>query len=481
MCGKLLLFESGYNGVNNIYSLDTSSFAVKRLTNARYGSFSGAFSHDGNKLYLSDYSAKGYRIASIDAKRLHEEPVDFDNPYRFKTAEALSAQESFNIDECSFDDTVKYESAPYRKAANLFNVHSWFPFYLNVDEVTESYSFEFNSFKPGVTLLSQNRLNTFTSQASYYYNNVEKAHHGFLSLRYSGLFPVFQLKLDAGGRRGYLFYDASANDEWDESENGASRYRNMFDGQTRVSATFSAYLPINLTKGYYLQRLQPFVNYRFVNSVINRTNQNYRYFHAGVYYYCHRTLAHNDIFPKFGVQAWLNYVGHPNIRMSELLIAKTNVYLPGLFRSHGLRLSGSIQHQFVSDKTIYYLPEKYVDIARGYSYYTAEHTGGASKKLFMIKGDYSFPIAYPDIKAGSIAYLSRIRGNVFYDYTVNHVDYNTDRNHITGIVNQPSYGFDLIFDLHFLRIRYIPTTLMFSTIKIPGRDLINSISIGVTL
>jgi hypothetical protein len=483
MCGKQLLFESGYNGVNNIYSFDTSSLAVKRLTNARYGSFSGTFSRDGGNLYVSDYSAKGYRIASIAAERLHEKPVDFDTPYKFKTAENLSAQESFNIDEYKFDDTVKYESSPYRKVENIFNIHSWFPFYLNVDEVTKNYSFEFNSFKPGITLLSQNRLNTFTSQASYYYDNVGKAHHGFLSLRYSGLFPVFQLKLDAGGRKGYLFYDPSENYEWYEDANGKqmlSRYRNSFENQTRVSATFSAYLPLNLTKGYYLQRLQPFINYQFVNSVINYTNQNYRYFHAGVYYYCYRTLAHNDIFPKFGVQAWLNYVGHPNIKMSELLIAKANVYLPGLLRNHSLRLSGSAQHQFVSDNTIYYLPEKYVDIARGYNYYTVEHTGSEAKNLFTFKGDYSFPIIYPDIKAGSIVYLSRIRGNMFYDNTVNHVDYYTENYHITGILNQPSYGFDLIFDLHFFRIKYTPLTLMFRSIKIPKHDLINNISIGVT-
>ncbi|MDR2026926.1 MAG: hypothetical protein LBQ01_05115, partial [Prevotellaceae bacterium] len=204
MHGGQLIFESGYSGVNNIYSLDTSSLAVKQLTNSLFGSFSGTFSRDGSKLYLSDYSAKGYGIASIDTGHLNAESVSFDSPYRFKMAESLSAQESFNIDEYHFTDTLKYKSEPYWKAANLFNIHSWFPFYMNLDEATENYRFETEDLRPGVMLLSQNRLNTLTSQVSYYYDNAGKAHHGFLSLKYSGWFPVFQLKLDVGGQRGYL-------------------------------------------------------------------------------------------------------------------------------------------------------------------------------------------------------------------------------------------------------------------------------------
>jgi hypothetical protein len=462
--GKRLTFESGYNGVNNIYALDTSTMTVKRLTNSRYGSFSGALSHDGNKLYLSDYSPNGYRIAAIDTKRLNEETVNFNRPYPFKTADSLSAQESFNIDEYRFDDEVKYSSRPYRKTANLFNIHSWFPFYMNLDEATENYSFEFNSVKPGVMLLSQNRLNTLTSNMSYYYDYNEKAHHGFLSLRYSGWFPVLSLKIDAGGQRRYL------SDEPDIPP---------FTNQQRLITTLSAYLPFNLTKGYYKQKLQPFVNYKYVNSVINYTDKNYRYVHAGVYYYSHRTLAGNDIFPKFGVQAWLNYVGHPDIRMSELLIAKTSVYLPGLRRNHGVRVSVSAQHQILSDDDVYYFPEQYVDIARGYSYYTKEHTGGEAMNLVTIKSDYSFPIVYPDLKTGSILYLKRIRGNLFYDHTINQIKYRTTGNYlVTGVLNQPSYGIDIMLDMHVFRIRYLPITLMLRILKIPGHNLAFSFSTG---
>jgi hypothetical protein len=447
MHGGQLIFESGYSGVNNIYSLDTSSFAVKRLTNSMFGSSSGTFSGDGKKLYISDYSAKGYRIASIDAKQLNETTVNFDVPYSFKTAEALSAQESFNIDEHTFSDTVEYISKPYKKAANLFNIHSWFPFYTDLDEATKNYKFDFNRVKPGAMLLSQNRLNTLTSQVAYYYDNVERAHHGFVSLRYSGWFPVMTFKMDVGGQKHRISHDGS--------------FIYTLENQNRITATFAAYLPLQFTNDCRIHGLQPFAELKYDNGITNSSGQHYySHLNTGIYYYRYRTLAHNDIFPKYGWQMWLNYVGNPANDMSELLIGKINLYLPGILRNHGLRVSASVQRQLTDGNTKYPFFKQYVDIARGYSY----NDYIKRINLYTLKGDYSFPIVYPDIKAGSLMYLSRIRGNLFCDLTV----------------KQPAYGFDLTLDLYFLRIKYAPVTLMFRTVKIPGHNLINSFSVGVS-
>jgi hypothetical protein len=446
MCGEQLLFESGYSGTNNIYALDTSSLVVRRLTDAMFGASDGTLSHDGTKLYLSDYSAKGYRIASIDIEQLNTQPVKFDSPYRFESAEKLSAQESFNIDNHDFGNLTEYKSKPYRKAANLFNVHSWFPFYLNLDEVTESYKFDFNSFKPGIMLLSQNRLNTMTAQASYYYDNIRNSGHGFLSLKYTGWFPVLSLKMDIGGPR-YMFYP---NDP----------HTLIRNGRNRADITFSAYLPLSFTTDFRIHGMQPFFNLKYDNSVANHAGYQYNYIHTGVYYYRYLNLAHNDIFPQSGWQLWLNYVGNPINDMSELLVGKINLYLPGIFRDHALRISTSVQRQIISSKTKFYFNRKYVDIARGYSY-AAFMT---EKELYTFKADYSFPIIYPDLNAGSLMYLSRVRGNMFYDVTM----------------KRSSYGFELMLDMYFLRIKYAPVTLKLGTLKAPGQKLITDFSVGVS-
>jgi hypothetical protein len=202
------------------------------------------------------------------------------------------------------------------------------------------------------------------------------------------------------------------------------------------------------------------MNLKYDDGFTGSSGQHYNYLHGGIFYYRYRTLAHNDIFPKLGWQMWLNYAGNPANDMSELLVGKLNLYLPGILRNHSLRISASMQRQLIYDDTRYYFFEQYVDIARGcnYSDYISE------TKLYTVKSDYSFPIVYPDLKAGSLMYLSRIRGNLFYDITM----------------KQPSYGFDLSLDMYLLRIRYSPGTLMFRTTKIPGGNLIYSFSYGVS-
>ena len=450
-----LLFESGYNGVNNIYSFDTLALSVSRLTNARFGYSAGVFLPNG-KLIVSDYSAKGYKLATVEI--LNKEDVSFKDPYKFPMAEGISAQETYNVDKQEFK-IRGYESKPYRKAPNLFNVHSWFPAFLKVDEVSRSGDIDLNSFKLGATLLSQNNLNTFISQISYYHNTNDNSNHGFVSLAYKGWFPVFELKADIGGRRGfYNFFD------------DGSIIRD-FGKEIRVKTEASVYVPLSFSRGSYNHGLQPFLSYVYQNDVLPEVGQDFQYINGGVYYHNYRNLAHRDIFPKYGLQLWLRYVGQPDIKTGQLYIAKGNAYLPGLFQNHGVRLSGSYQHQNVQNGQ-YFFPLSFADISRGNRYYLQ------TQNLYTIKGDYSFPISYPDLSVGSLLYLQRVRANVFYDCTNAHV---LLRHNEHVWLKQQSYGLDILLDLHFLRLQYAPSTIMFRFLK-PERDnMMLSFSVGVNI
>lgn len=450
LSGNKLLFESGYNGVNNIYSLDTAILTVKRLTNAQFGSFNGIMSTDGKKLIFSDYSAKGYSVASVNTNELNEERVRFKDVYKFKFAEELSEQESFNIDTTNLD-VVKYDSKPYRRGLHLFNVHSWLPVFADVDEVARTSDLDFEAFKSGVTFLSQNRLNTMTTQASYYYDFKEHRNHGFLSLTYSGWYPVFQLRADYGGMRRIAADRISEN---------------------RLTAELSMYIPLNFSNNHYMHGLQPFATYKYTNDVLGI--QDYQYLNAGIYYYQYRNMARRDIFPKFGYQFWLRYVGQPYIDMGQLYIARGNLYLPGILSNHGLRLSGSFLYQSIKAGE-YFFPESFVDVSRENYYYIG------TEKLYTIKGDYSFPIAYPDWSIGSFVYLSRIRGNIFYDYTNSSVLHQSNTQQYWDWIPQTSYGADITFDMHFLRLRYAPATLMFRFVKPEDRNLRLNVALGFNI
>ncbi|KAA6352072.1 Protein TolB [termite gut metagenome] len=61
-----LFFESGLNGTNNIYCLNTETLQCQQLTAARFGDFSPALSTDGQKLFYSDYQHQ-----NMDGKALY--------------------------------------------------------------------------------------------------------------------------------------------------------------------------------------------------------------------------------------------------------------------------------------------------------------------------------------------------------------------------------------------------------------------------
>jgi hypothetical protein len=69
----------------------------------------------------------------------------------------------------------------------------------------------------------------------------------------------------------------------------------------------------------------------------------------------------------------------------------------------------------------------------------------------MLTVDYSFPITYPDFNIGALTYITRLRANLFYDFAGNTNRYNPT-------FNIYSYGADILFDAHWLRMPY-PITL----------------------
>ena len=165
-----LFFESGLNGINNLYSLDISTRKAYRLTSARFGAFQPAVYAGKNELLYADYQAKGYRIAALPANSLAPREADFDHPAHFTLADTLAAQEGI-IPEDSLLKPVPFNPRPYHKAAHLFRIHSWAPIYYNVSEQLNGGAADFvTALKPGVTLLSQNTLNTAITQAGWYYH-----------------------------------------------------------------------------------------------------------------------------------------------------------------------------------------------------------------------------------------------------------------------------------------------------------------------
>lgn len=468
MNGDELLFESGYNGANNIYRFNTIDLQVHRLTNARFGASFPYRSPDGKHLLYSNYINTGNQIVVLDTSSIRPEKISFTTPFKFHFAEILSAQESFNVDTLSWEGDSPYTVHPYKRGLKLVNLHSWMPFYFDVNDLA---SFDFgmlNEVKPGLMLLSQNQLNTMMSQYAYYYDYKTFHHHGVVSFKYSGWYPVLHATLNVGGRNREL------HQQLDDKGNGQVWWQ--AGDRTSVDLETGVYLPLNFTFDHRIHGIQPFIRHYYTNdriqlSPLDATFGDFQYFKSGIYYYYYRRLAPRDIFPRWGVQMWLQYAGNPfpAQNMGRLYMAQLNTYLPGIKRNDGWRLSAAYQLQKIGIGQFFF-PEKLLNAPRGYLYNYATYD------LWSLQADYSFYIACPDYSLGSLLYLPRIWGNLFSDMSFDKTRQNSPRR-----IRRQSVGADLLFDTYWLRFSGASFTLRFRVVKPVDADPHFNFSVGINM
>lgn len=438
--GKIY-FESGADGINNIYSLNPADRQILRLTSSRFGAFDPAISATDGRLFFSDYQPKGYRIASIPFDSLLQEKVDFTKPFATPFVETLVAQEQFNLDSARLD-SIDFQPERYRKLPHTFKIHSWAPFYYDVAKAKNSIADDLSTIvKPGATIMSQNTLGTAIMQAGWYFE--DGYHHGKLSFTYQGWFPVLDIALDYGGKAFDMAW--MKNGEGMEGIGGKYTHRNMLEAEARL------YLPFNLTSRQYIRGIQPALTYYYTNNRYqqykSREYRNFQYLLPELRFYSYRKLAQRDILPRWGYQARLQYLKSPfnSENYGSLYAARLTTYFPGIMRNHGLMLRGGYQYQDLDDKYLY-LPEQLLDTPRGYDYLYQ------TRQQWTFKADYAFPIFCPDWNIGSLVYIKRLRANLFYDYTQNQAG------KYSGWTTQSSYGVDLNVDWNVLRMSYPITT-----------------------
>ncbi len=120
--------------------------------------------------------------------------------------------------------------------------------------------------------------------------------------------------------------------------------------------------------------------------------------------------ARRDVLPRWG-QTLSLYFRHTPFRgdySGQIFTAQGGLLLPGVGRHHGLWLRGAYQQEDVGRTNRDYRFPTTLLFPRGFAYQSFEH---------FVKGsvDYRFPILYPDLALWRLAYLQRLKGNLFYD------------------------------------------------------------------
>ncbi len=413
------------DGSDNIYR-GTGDTAVSRVTGSRFG-ISG-FSISGNEILFSDYSTGGFNIASADAGA----DAGTTSGSMHNVIPAVAPLPAVK-EEKSLSVPFSYEAKPYNKAAHLLNLHSWFPFYTDIDELKT----DATAISPGVTLLSQNHLSTLVSTIGYEYSG--GSHYIHSGLAWKGWYPVIEADITYGGKQ-IIIRDSVAPPAPADLHGNLNLNVNIYD-------------QLWFAHGKFRQLFMPavYMNYRNVYTYVSENAE----FDKGVVYLTGRLYLSNtfrtawrDINPRWGQVIDLRLTATPWDKdiYSNRKYIRGILYFPGILRNHSLVLKAGYENQAPFNNLIY---ENQILLPRGYE------SDLVAEKLFSFSADYTMPLFYPDFAAGSLLYLKRIRGSLFFDGATANGTYNSStRSFGEGSLDFSSLGAELLADFYILRFPF---------------------------
>jgi len=414
--GDKVVFISTKSGVANVHSIDIKTGIEKQITSVPYGVSNLSVVND-NEIVFNSYSANGDLVAKQKIKTYTgASPERKDDFYK-----SYLSKEKSNIQLNPPKDSL-FDVAKYHKFPHLFNIHSWAPIGLNIDN---------REANPGFTFASQNLLSTMISTFGYEYRMNEQTSRYFANFSYQGWYPIIDFDMEYEDRAGNLIYPDG--------------HKTRFTyNSTNVGINIKQ--PLNLTKGKYLNYIQPsagvYVQMLGANASTPTQFPTGEVFHSFRYrlYAQHKLkMGQRDIETRWGQSIDLNFRHAPlnDLSKGSILSGVLRLYFPGFMRHHTARFYFAHQQK----EGDFYISSDMILFPRGYNQID-------NNKYSSMRFDYIFPIFYPDFSLGSLAYFKRLQASVFFDYGQGSYQ-NTANQEIYQ--KQESMGLDLSTDLHFLR------------------------------
>ena len=423
--GKYVFFNAAFTGVDNIFAFEVNSGKILQVTNSRFGAVDIDASPDRKFLVYSDYTAMGYQINEIlfSSESWPEYKYTPDERPEGLYSSMLSKQEGGVVVSDSTSPKKEYVSKPYHKLFHAINLHSWSPFYFN----TTNYN-----LGSGISLMSQDVLSTTFITLQQQFRDANGFARTSATLSYQALFPVFDFSVERGKNTSEYPTRQGNNpvvwNNYDYSETDYSiavkvplKYTSgptNFGLQPQIKTTLQDMTPVLATTPIQLRGKQTTVQYQ-------------------LYSFIYRKYGMRDLAPRWGLVNSMLYGTTPflGIQSGSITAIEETLYLPGILRHDGIRIYMGYQ-----DRKSSLLPFGTVSRMTSFGNEIIFPRGNPvplTNKEVSLSFNYSLPLLYPDLSLGPIAYIKRIKGNFFYDTTVNNV--------IAG------RGVELTADVHLLR------------------------------
>jgi len=418
-----IFFKAHYNGIDNIYRLNLEDRKIFQVSSAKLGAFNPFYDTISKKVTFNTYTAVGYDIAALNANSLESTPLAQVENHFVDFGKATYIQEGSN--NILYDIIYKtYPSTRYKEWNNLFNFHSVIP-------IVEDNPY-FDNSNIGLELQSDNLLNTMSFYTGYQYNNALRKSEYNAGFAYKKFFPI--LSVNYLNRPRLIYRRATSNN--------VTTYTPVTWRENEIKAELSVPLSFNRfnhTYGLTFKTGTSLTNrYDFENrmpSLVTRLDFPMHY---------QLSASHNsrrsarDLVPRWGQNITLTYRHFPFEPRVEgqLFVFRSTLYFPGLMRNHSFAASFNFQE---GDGNY----QNAVDVPRVSGYSFLEPIGNTYNTLFF---NYRFPLFYPDLEMGPLAYIKRIKMGLFADFE--NVGHNRR-------FSPRSFGAELRGDMNLLRF-YLP-------------------------
>lgn len=421
-------FSAGVGGINNIYALELSTDKVHQVTSVRFGAFEPVVSANERKLVFSEYTADGYRIRKmeINTSSWREALLNKARVNDFFLNGVLDTQEK-NITDTTI--TEGYEVKKFNAlTTGLLNFYGW----LVLPNVPE-YGLEF---------YTQNIMSTLRGTVGVLYNSNENRFHYYARATYAAWYPIIELEYNRGNRNTGLITTGDPETE-------------PFDQTWREDLLSAGVrLPLRLTQGTHNTTLSLEGRYEHfdVGAVDTADNGNIisrNAFHAvssSVIFSRTKMQAPQQFNPQWGQVLEVNFREGYDVQ-ARRFNANAVFYFPGLFRTHSLNFRGAYKQEKVLNA--YRFADDFV-MPRGYRPYPFETINVAS-------ANYQLPILYPDLSLGSVAFIQRIRWNVFYDHALGTINGRE--------ITMQAPGTELYVDLRLFRLAQMTICMRYNLVS----------------
>jgi hypothetical protein len=430
--GDYVYFNSPYNEIDNIHAVHMGTGREYQVTSRKYGAYNPAISPDGSLIAFNDFTADGFRIATMPNNPATWTPVEQVNVRRVEYHAPMVEQEGNH----NILDTIpanQYQVNRFSKLRHIFNPYSWSPIISS------------DSRGLTVSLASQDILSTTQAEAGIGYNANEQTANFFANVSYQGFYPVLDATFESGPRNVSLTIDENEqSDSWQEKNLivGARLPLNFTHSKYIQTLNASAHTSLTFVDGYDLSR-------RRFSDISNGSMQ------AMLYGLSYRRLLKRsirDIAPRWGQTLSVNLRHTPfgGTFQGGLFAAIGNLYFPGLGKHHSLRIRAQYQQE---DQSNYRFTSP-VLFPRGHEY--TSHS-----QFYSASAEYRLPLFNPDWALGRWFYFRRFNGGLFYDFGQGEAR--------QGTRQYQSVGVDLTTEFCFMRLP-VPLEMGMRTLYFPDTN-----------